>query len=187
MGKVFSDSWWNRKLRGHKNDRTAALIWVIFSLGAFCLRPWASVVQKKISLSFSLCISFILSAFLCLPLFPPSHFLSLFCLPVPLCFLSHSPDFFSVQLSQDKCQRQYFCVLSCHHSLCYVRHCWCVCVCDSLWIGHSEPLMSKQYLLYNKHEKNVLLVIININYYSQSCLYLADHHVLTVPLMLWGM
>lgn len=134
MGKSLSDSWWNRKLRRHENDWTAALIWVIFSLGAFCLRPWASVVKKK---SLSLCISFPLSAFLCLSL---AHFLSLFCLPVPLCFLSHSPDFLSVQLSQDKCQRQYYCVLSCHHSLCYVRHCWCVrvslcmCACVFAWL-----------------------------------------------------
>lgn len=72
-----------------------------------------------------------------LSLYTPSPFilsasLSLsvtFCLPVPLCFPSRSPGFLSVQLSQDKCHRQYFCVLSCHHSLCYIRRRWCVSVC----------------------------------------------------------
>lgn len=95
---------------------------------------------------------------------PSSLFLSLsvgfFFLNLSLCFLSHSPDFLRVQLSQDKCQRQYYCVLSCHHSLCYVRHCLCVsvCVCVSarvrfclcltsdsgLLTVHNHPRVSKQ-------------------------------------------
>lgn len=125
---VTFEIWRNRKLRRHENDGTAAFIWLIFSLRAFFLRPWASVVKK----TFSPCIFQLLSASFSASL-SLSHFLSLFCLPVPLCFLSHSPDFLSVQRSQDKCQRQYYCVLSCHHSLCYVRHC-CVCVCVFAWL-----------------------------------------------------
>lgn len=99
------------------------------------------------------------------PLFCPIFSLSftfswLFFLNLSLCFLSHSPDFLRVQLSQDKCQRQYYCVLSCHHSLCYVRHCLCVsvCVCVSarvrfclcltsdsgLLTVHNHPRVSKQ-------------------------------------------
>lgn len=88
------------------------------------------------------------------------HFQLAFFLNLSLCFLSHSPDFLRVQLSQDKCQRQYYCVLSCHHSLCYVRHCLCVsvCVCVSarvrfclcltsdsgLLTVHNHPRVSKQ-------------------------------------------
>lgn len=83
---------------------------------------------------------------------PSSFFLSLsigFFFNLSLCFLSHSPDFLRVQLSQDKCQRQYYCVLSCHHSLCYVRHCLCVsvCVCVSTRVRFCLCLTSDSGLL----------------------------------------
>lgn len=69
----------------HKNYWTAVLIWLIFSLEACCLRPWASVVKKILFVSLSFSQPFSASLFLL------SLCLSLFCLPVPLCFLSTYP------------------------------------------------------------------------------------------------
>lgn len=121
----------------------------------------SSETNKQI---FSCFFLFFFKSCLCSPLFCPIFSLSFtfncFLKNLSLCFLSHSPDFLCVQLSQDKCQRQYYCVLSCHHSLCYVRHCLCVsvCVCVSarvrfclcltsdsgLLTVHNHPRVSKQ-------------------------------------------